>query len=108
MTDCYLGVTRDGDGDIVVAVSEGDGEVVEEVGSTPAEAVEQVRTIAAGRPVHLCVDGTAANGLDLALAFGRLPSAEVFVMLLPKARGTATLAPRHAALDLARRARRAL
>jgi hypothetical protein len=104
MCHSYVGVTRIPQGDIVVACAHDDaGEIVEEVGSSPSEVVERVETLTAGRTTHLCVDGRAAGALDLALAFARLPSAEVFVLAVPVAAPS-----RGSASDFARHARRAL
>jgi hypothetical protein len=104
MCHSYIGVTRIPQGDIVLACAHDDAkEVVEQVGTSATAVVERVEALTAGRTPHLCVDGRAPGALDLALAFARLPGAEVLVLAVPVAAPSGGTAR-----DLVRHARRAL
>jgi hypothetical protein len=108
MSQCCFGVEPRGDGSVVVASDEGAAARVEHF---RAEQVPQlVQSIRAkSRAPRVCIASIGRHALNLALAFGALPEAEV-ILLRPAAlrqRGANAAKNADVALALARYARRA-
>ena len=115
MDECWcFGVEPRADGSIVIASADGAGVIVERLAPAQADSSSVVKFVRdRSRAPRVCVASVGAGALALALAFGKLPEAEVF-LLRPAALPRASEAPAarsagddDVAVALARYARRA-
>lgn len=113
MDECCFGVEPRADGSIVIASADGAGVTVERLGPAQADASSIVKFVRdRSRSPRVCIASIGAGALGLALAFGKLPDAEV-ILLRPQALPSTSEAAAKPASDdsmaaeLARYARRA-
>jgi hypothetical protein len=78
---CCFGVEPRADGSIVIASADGAGVTVERLAPAQADSSSVVKFVRdRSRTPRVCVASVGAGALALALAFGKLPEAEVFLL----------------------------
>jgi hypothetical protein len=78
---CCFGVAPRADGSIVIAAADGASVTVERLAPAQADSSSVVKFIRdRARAPRVCIVSIGAGTLALALAFGKLPEAEVFLV----------------------------
>jgi hypothetical protein len=81
MDECCFGVEPRADGSIVIAAADGASVTVERLAAAQADSSSVVKFIRdRARAPRICIASIGAGTLALALAFGKLPEAEVFLV----------------------------
>jgi len=113
MDECCFGVAPRADGSIVIASADDAGVTVDHLGPEQADSSSVVQFVRdRSRSPRVCIASIGAGALGLALAFGKLPDAEVILLrpqALPSTSGAAAKSTSDDGLaaELARYARRA-